>query len=238
MRPVKILVYGHYGSGKTTFVGGVADVPELSPAILLVAEDGTESIESKIGNGITLSPRIRTYANAVAYVNQAVLSKDYKTVIFDSATAMLQILLEEACDRNDHQAPTWQEWNEANFQMQRLFRALSASDKNIIVTSLARSFNPKSRAGANSNAPHTHCGLDVNPTSSRRLLEFTSYAWSIHRKDENSNTRVLLTQPKKLRDGLTWEAKTRSEVAIPPIIENPSIPELFNTYIKKAESNT
>lgn len=228
---MKILVYAHFGVGKTLLAGTAADEPEMSDVLLIRAEDGTTTIKSK---NVTATKLVQSVSEVRdLFWNLANKKKDYarfKTVIIDSGTALLQTCIEEIVEKNcktnrekDPDRVTIRDWGDANFVLTKLFRQFYDLPMNVIVTALVREeFNTSDPEQRMSRGP-VLCMPDFNPKLARRIMAFADFVWSMH-IDKKGN-RQLLTQQKG-----PWQAKTRGvEYAeqLPESVENPTLPQLF-----------
>jgi len=135
-RFAKTLIFGPYGSGKTTFLGTANDDPRTNPMLLLDFEGGVESL---VGREIDIV-EIRdwdAYNGAYAYLSQG--DHPYKSVGIDSISethifALLEVLEKEAERRRNPDLLQQGDYGIALVQMRKLLRKFRDLDLHVFYT--------------------------------------------------------------------------------------------------------
>lgn len=143
---MNLLIYGKAGVGKTVFLGSVAEVPEMLPALLLDCEAGTMSIESKIAKTVdfkdeklVLSPglnrvKVTSWESLVLIVERLLDESTHKiqTVLVDSISelnyASLAYISDDEISLKDYQ--------KSSRDMRKLIRIFRDMDANCILSAL------------------------------------------------------------------------------------------------------
>lgn len=100
-RRFKLMPFGEPGSGKTTWACGAQDHPLMSPVLVLDSDDGLLSVA---GRGDIAAEECRTIADYEKYLGKIAsgdpIYKEFKTVITDSGSDLLDKALREEAGRN------------------------------------------------------------------------------------------------------------------------------------------
>jgi hypothetical protein len=231
----KVIIYGDPGIGKTVLLGGVVDVPEMMPALMIDFEGNLDSIESKCEyvefNGKELPTpiegkitciRVETYEDFDVLYN-VVLKYDaagefpYKTLFIDSLSALDFGCIESIVSTINHRrvvkgVPSLEDFKVNNRWLTKVFWNLSKVDAHIFATC------------------HVYDGDDNDPTFRPKLTGGLRQAISGIFKQtlymsQRNGTRILRFQPRgnQFAKDCSENSKFGEEMS------NPTMTKLFDT---------
>jgi phage nucleotide-binding protein len=140
---INLMVYGDPGVGKTLLSGTAADVPDMSPVLILDIEGGTLTLREKYPDVDVV--RLKTWKDMQKVYDDLYDGKaPYKTVVIDSITecqkfSMAQIMIEmvKAAPDRDPDVPSQREWGKSIEQIRRTIRGFRDLPMHTIFTALA-----------------------------------------------------------------------------------------------------
>ena len=140
-RGIKMNVYGHSGTGKTTFA---CTFPK--PLLLIGTEDGTRSVHNlgKQGVDFVRLNQSDELAELVAHVRDG---DYYQTVVLDTATMLQDMVLTEILGLKESLVQkSWgvakqQDWGQCALQMKEHLRRLLDLPVNVVILAQEREFN-------------------------------------------------------------------------------------------------
>jgi hypothetical protein len=262
---LKILLYADPGVGKTYFCGTAAEVEDMKNVLFIKAEDGVSTVDHQ---DVFVTSRIKTVMEvtnlfwSLANNDKIDLSRvvdgktevekydlrKVKTVVIDSATALLDTCVVEVVEANCKKDPnkdpdrvTFRDWGDVNFILKRLFARYFSLEKNIIVTAHVRR-KYLSKEPEKQIVP-IKCIPELSPKLSEKMLGLAHCVWWMDTvkdpepedKDNPRRLRVLHTQPKE-----PWFAKTRGYIfadGLPNKIVNPSLTLIHKLLLLKDKEN-
>lgn len=233
------MIFGDPGVGKTFLAGTAADVPSMSPVLVIDIEGGTKTLRKrenidvvrvkdltrKKANGDIV---IKRYAWQVLYdvYESLTVDKKYKTVVIDSASEAYEVLMayvladqyvkaEEKGRDKEENAPEQRDWGIARNMFKKFIKAMNDLDKNIIWTALPGELKDQ-QSGA----------LKVGPSFPGKLFKevpakMNEVYYLYTKTDKDEVVRMLLTQPEG-----KYYAKTRSGDAAPLTLTNPTMAKI------------
>lgn len=219
--PLKVLLYGPPGVGKTTFAGGASDVGEV---LFLNVEGGMLSLKPdpkirvyNIGNSPDYSCidylRDILWAVAARDLEKNPWLKDVRTIVLDSGSEFLNMALEALVQREVRKSPKrdpndvyLEDYGHATTALTRLFRHMRDLPYNVVITALPKLSFPKTVKDAELSGAEP---IDVRPWFTQKLgnslMGFMDNVWYMYiRSEDGKNVPYMLTQP----IGVT-QAKTR-----------------------------
>lgn len=235
MVPLKALIYGKPGVGKTQLAATAIDAPTLKEVLFVNVEGGLLTIQDKdfiiadIGkdsNGVLTKSSVEDLSEIVFKI----LTKqpgyvDIKTIVLDSATELQARNIEDVWDRDKSPGiPGIKDYGKDSYIMKKLFRQLRDSPLNIIITALE-----KEQTEGELGKPQTL--IDIRPALTdsvgEMLMSYVDFVWRMYEKD---GVRKLLTVPKGKYRAKTRNANFLKEIG--EIIENPNLSEIHAKLIK------
>lgn len=238
-QPLKLMVYGDAGVGKTTLASQAQDHPQMSPALILNLEGGLLAVQAR--GDIDAVP-VRSIADLeevlLMLYNGAAEVAQYRTVILDSASEMVTRALQEWIQRGMSRAEAKgkldpsrtideaqiEDYGRSGVQMRRLFQWFRDLPHHTILTSLAKMTYPE-RADKNITQP-TEVRPAMTDSVGTAAMGIVDHLWYQYMQD---GKRYLLTQ----RSG-PYHAKTRGErfaPALGPVVADPWLPELYDLLL-------
>ena len=232
--PIKLLLYGNPGAGKTTLAASALSHPALSPALWLDFEGGLLSVA---GRGDIDAVNIQTITELEAaywhLYRKTAGWEHFKTVIIDSASELYSKALAEAVEKRVRtKGGTLDfvdrgDYGTAGFQTHRLFRMFrDLPDVNIIATAHARFEYPNNSDGKTTQP------IDVVPSFPNKLsqqmqgiFDFVWYLYTFTDEDGTSHRSILT------HDHGAYKAKTRGHhfpVALGSPVNDPSLAEIYD----------
>ena len=225
-RYMNILIYGDSGVGKTTLAGSAAECVDLSPALIIDFEGGTESLVRRYP-GVD-QVRVTTWDEMQKVYDELLRGNSgYSTVILDSLTEIqkfnmyniMEDLIKEKPDR-EIDVPSMREWGKNLEQIRRFVRAFRDLPMNTIFTALKKD-DKNERTGMVTTKPSLS-GKMADEVAA--FLDIVVYYYIKNVKDngENLEKRLLLTTKTE-----TIIAKDRTG-QLPQVIEDPTMQKLFD----------
>lgn len=246
---LKLLLYGPYNSGKTHLAGTAEDHEDLSPVLLIRAEEGSFTVR---GKGVKSVKRVKSVKefDAIfwALVNNKPPYDEIRTVVLDSGTALVQTVVEEVVAKNvrdskkdkDPDLVSIRDWGQVNFILRKRFRDLYELPKHVIVTALDRLEWKTDDAEERAKQGPSKCIPDFPPKLGRTMMASADFVWSLTVDD--SEKRALYTRAHKDSKQCSHAGKTRGDAfrkVLPPKVEgeNMSLPRIWN-LMKQAQLET
>jgi hypothetical protein len=243
-----VMLVGDSGMGKTTMAASAQDHPEMADVLFGNVESGMLSIahrEDIHAVDIKSTPDVAKLVWSIA--NQEFPS--VKTVVIDSVSEWQTINLAEnvkeailagrnkAGGRDRTEDDAWQEdYLRCTKQIGRLVGYLRDLPVNVILTAHAKFVYPKNVPGAELGGVEPD---RIVPALSQALMKTVmksmDFVWTLD-VDPETQKRFLVTVPKG-----PYLCKTRGEPfleAIGDVVENPSLPELYDTFVRTMHKKT
>lgn len=130
--PLRMLIYGDSGSGKTHLAMQADMIEGMKPALMVSCDMGTATAR---GTGIDVHI-LEKVSDVTAVVNGIKTGKlPYNTVIIDGFSQFYDTLV---LARSGGDVPQIQDWMRSSFDAKKIIRAFVRLQKNIIVTSLGQ----------------------------------------------------------------------------------------------------
>jgi hypothetical protein len=237
------LVYGDPDAGKTTYCATAQDHPEMADCLIANIEGGLLSIAHRgdiHAEDIHSADELETLAWRIAQNEFPTVNTLAVDNITELQTLDLQQTVLEAIkggrNRVKNRARTvddvWQEdYLKSTNRLLRLFRMLRDLPINVIFTAHLKRVYPKVAEGTDMN---TIDPVAIVPALSQKLMMSTmgmmDFVWCLE-KDENGVPFAVTTSKGEYR------CKTRGPrflKAIGDVVENPTLPELYDTFVRTA----
>jgi hypothetical protein len=237
-----MLVYGRPGAGKTTFAASAQDHPAMKNVLFINVEGGLLSIAHRSDimavdckSIVDLDAVFWAIINRDQVANSAF--KGINTVVLDSGTELQTFDLENivreevASKRNAKRTSDDEIWREDygknTNRMKRALRGFRDAQINFIVTALPKSI----MASSESSTP-----VEVVPWFTSKLGDalqgYMDMVFYMYR--DETGKRSIITSDAKNPSGTWYRAKTRGQRFadhIGQIVENPSLPELYELFV-------
>jgi phage nucleotide-binding protein len=155
-KPIRALIYGEPGVGKTTLL---ATLPR--PVVILDFEGGA-AVRLRGEEDIYIA-EIGNYEELKEALNELEALKEVRSIAFDGFSVFLQALLDEITRKSDRKAPTFREWNLLTTLAKGIVLNLRKPDKHLVFTV----FEKQKKDKETGKVVEIHPDL---PTSIRRYL--------------------------------------------------------------------
>ena len=257
-RRFKLMPFGPSAGGKTTLAATAQDHPDLSPVLFIDSDDGLLSIAARGDIAAEECKSIEDYERILSRVAAGdPVYKDFKTIITDSGSDMLErALREEAAlqydkaqkaSRGDRKESYRQSQDElfvrdygtVTTRMKRLFDLACSLPKHTIITSLAETHYPriKNSKGEDVAGPEPD---SIHPAFTaklgRSMLALMDFVWYCYRREETGEDGkpkqdfCILTQEHGI-----FKAKTRGvkfPAALGRLVVNKKLPEIYDLLLQ------
>lgn len=228
-RRLKIMPFGDPGSGKTTWACEAQDHPELGPVLVIDSDDGLLSVAARGDIAAEQCSTLDDYETILGRIAaRDPIYREFKTVITDSGSDLLDKALREEAGRNFESAQdrgkknrtSADEFHQKDYgvvtaRMKRLFDRARNLPTHSIITSLAATHYPVIGTDANGQDKLGPDPDSIHPlftaklgVSLRGLMDFVWYFYRTTPKAESQEkaTFKYLTQERG-----AYKCKTRGQ---------------------------
>jgi hypothetical protein len=250
---LKMMVYADAGVGKTSLAATAQDHEAMKNVVFADIEKGTLSIAHR-GDILRRPIQATSDLEALAWAIARGELPDIHTVVVDNITELQTINLQEivqkaiAGGRNMVQNrqrtidDVWQEdYLRSTLQLGRLIRFLRDLPINLIINAQLKRVYPKVPEGTDLTKIEP---IAVVPSLSAKLMgavmSYCDFVWCLEQEtdedDPNYGKRFAITVSKDI-----YKCKTRGPrflKAVGEVIENPTLPEIYDTFIRTANQAT
>lgn len=219
-----MLIFGDYGSGKTTFSGSAAELEDLSPVLFLDIEGGTLSLKD-LYTGIDVIRVTEPKQVTDAWKELRKGQHNYKTVVIDSLTELHKLILRHIMvevvsehDHRDEDVPGMQEYLKATQQIRRICRRYRDLPLNTVVTALTMEEEDDKKK-------KKYTKINLSKKLAGEVGGFFDEVFYIYTKEvDGEEKRLLLT-------GRTEEigGKDRTRT-LPKVVESPDMKTVFEYF--------
>lgn len=228
---VNLLIYGGSGVGKTLLAGTAAMVEEMSPILVIDAEEGEltlgalESVASKID--IVSLNQWKKLQNIYDDLYDG--KHPYKTVVLDSGTEIQQLAMNDVLGTTSRVldigiTPEFKDWYKNTEQMRRMVRAFRDLPMNTIVTALEMDAeDPRTKVRMKRPAFSNKLSAQVPA-----FFDAVFYMYVKEVKGDAANLRLILTDK---TDRVVAKCRVQN---VPLVLENPDMPMLYDYLVRKA----
>jgi phage nucleotide-binding protein len=232
---LNLLVYGEPGAGKTWLAGTALDSPLTSPVLLLDVEGGTVTLRHRKNLDVI---QVRTMKEVEQVQNELFKATEpyYSTVIIDSLSELQKLDMRtvqemeknRTPDKVDIDIPSMRAWGKNGERMRRLIRAYKDLPIHVIATCLlATDFDEAN--GVNNYYP-------MLPGKLRgEVPGYFDVVGYLKAEEQRVDGKVVVTRMLQTTKTRRVVAKDRTS-ALPDIINNPTIPEMWS-LIHDSDSN-
>lgn len=232
---LNMMIYGGSGVGKTLLTGTAAQVEEMSPMLVIDAEEGSMTLNAlkEVADKIDVVP-MRDWRKMQSVYNDLYTGRHrYKTVTIDSGTevqnlAMNDVLGHDGKVLDTGVTPEFKDWFKNTEQIRRMIRAFRDLPMHTIITALEMDYqDPRTKA------------MMKRPAFSNKLSQqipaFFDVVFYMYVKEvsgDKPNLRLCLTDK---TDRVVAKCRTQG---VPTLIENPTMPVIYDYLIRKPLSAT
>jgi phage nucleotide-binding protein len=228
------LIYGNPGAGKTYFIGTAADIEATSPVLLIDVEGGVMTLRHRQDVDVVQVRTMKQLEDVVIALQKQGDDLYYKTVGLDSLTELqkldMRTVMKEQFnkrpDSTDIYVPSQREWGKSGERVRMIVRALRDLPCNTIMTALETKDTDE----------RTNRTL-IHPSLPGKLKTEIPGFFDIvgHLKATNQGGEVTRTLQTLGTENLI--AKDRSG-SLPPLMENPSVPSMWELIHSDSKSNS
>jgi hypothetical protein len=228
---VNLLIYGGSGVGKTLLAGTSAMVEEMSPILVVDAEEGEltlgalDSVSDKIDIvSLTEWKKLQNVYNDL-YDGK----HPYKTVILDSGTEIQQLAMNDVLGTTGRIldvgiTPEFKDWYKNTEQIRRMIRAFRDLPMNTIVTALEMDAqDPRTKVMMKRPAFSNKLSAQVPA-----FFDAVFYLYVKEVKGDAPNLRLILTDK---TDRVVAKCRVQG---VPLVLENPNMPMIYDYLVRKA----
>lgn len=225
------MVYGDWGTGKTMLLGTAQDHPATSPALVLDIEAGSSTLRHRPDVDVVRVSSVKQLMEQYKELEEDAAGGNphYKFLGIDSLTELQKLDMSDIMrgvvkrdSERDPDVPSMREWGKGANHMRQIVRAFRDLPYNVAFTALVAR-DQDDQSGAVKYGPDLPGKLKGQIPG---FLDVVGYLHTVTEKDEI--TRRLLVQPTQ-----KYAAKDRLGVG-GPVIENPTIPMLFESILSKS----
>lgn len=218
--PIKLLLYGDAGSGKTRLAGTAAEVADMREVLFMNFEGGDLTIRGReIRTTENKLDTIEAFENELwALSNKRKGYEDIRTVVIDSATEIATMILEEvierACGRDpkrDRDTPYQGDYNTQLLIMRRLMRHARDLPMNVIVTAHARRLYARDDAKAQAMGSPISVKPEFPPRMEQSLAGYFDFIWYLDTAKVEVEGKTKLVRRLKVTPDDVYRIKTRGE---------------------------
>ncbi len=218
--PMRVLLYGDTGSGKTSFAATANLHPDMFPALVINFDDGLASVAHLEGVRYV---DVDSHAQMLTVLGQFLKPpdqraegyQDIKTIIVDSISAWRDAALGEIVDTNTARdakkgkarellIPQIQDYGQLTYQLQSIIHGLAQLPYHLILIAGVEEDRDPTTGLLNSTQPL------ISPKLRQNISHMMSFIWYTRVK---AGTYQLLTLPKEV-----FRAKTRNPKFVAAII--------------------
>lgn len=231
---LNMMIYGGSGVGKTLLTGTCAQVEEMSPMLVIDAEEGSMTLNAlhEVADRIDVVP-MRDWRKMQSVYNDLYAGRHkYKTVTIDSGTEVQQLAMNDVLGADGKVldtgiTPEFKDWYKNTEQIRRMIRAFRDLPMHTIITALEMDYqDPRTKA------------MMKRPAFSNKLSQqipaFFDVVFYMYVKEvsgDKPNLRLCLTDK---TDRVVAKCRTQG---VPTLIENPTMPVIYDYLIRKPLAN-
>jgi AAA domain len=231
---LNMLIYGISGVGKTLLAGTSVDVEQMSPILVIDAEEGSLTLNALAEQTDRISVlSMREWKRMQSVYDDLYTGKHpYRTVVIDSGTEVQQLAMNDVLGTDGKVldigiTPEFKDWYKNTEQIRRMIRAFRDLPMHTIVTALEADYqDPRTKA------------LMKRPAFSNKLSQqipaFFDAVFYMYVKEvsgDRPNLRLCLTDK---TDRVVAKCRTQG---VPQVIENPTMPVIFDYLIRRGANN-
>lgn len=216
-----LMVFGDPGVGKTRFAATAQNSETTSPVLLCDVEGGSLTLHDMDVDLV----RIRK-PEELSEVHTLLGKGHYKTVIIDSLSELYSVIHKDILKKKGIDQPTQQTWGMANEAILTIVKNFRDVNINFIATSWAKTDKDESTG-------RVTISNDLPGQSERKVAgQFDLVGYLTIEKEAKTGAiiRALRVQP-------DTKIQTKDRYGLlPPVLYNPSVPQILETLIKNSNS--